>query len=251
MKLFCIPYAGGSSTVYYKWNNYLPETVNVVPVDYKGHGRRFAEELSLTMEDVVEDLFHRIIQNFDGEEYSFYGHSMGSIVAYELYYKIRENGFKEPEHIFFSGHASPKCSVSAEPKYKLSDEELIHVVAKMGGMPEAVLKEEKLIRTMLPIIRNDFRIIETYQYLGSRKKMNCPISVLYGVRDNVSVDNLRGWSKLTTGKSSYYGFDGNHFFINEYYPMISKLIAKTLVTKQMPRLRYAASGNSQYILQSP
>ena len=74
MKLFCIPYAGGSSTVYYKWNNYLPETVNVVPVDYKGHGRRFAEELSLTMEDVVEDLFHRIIQNFDGEEYSFYGH---------------------------------------------------------------------------------------------------------------------------------------------------------------------------------
>ena len=251
MKLFCIPYAGGSSTVFYKWKNYLPETINVVPVDYKGHGRRFAEELSMTMEEVVEDLFHRIIQDFDGEEYSFYGHSMGSIAAYELYYKIKESGFRGPEHIFFSGHASPNRSSNAKPKYKLSDEELILAVAKMGGMPEAVLKEEKLVRTMLPIIRNDFRIIESYQYDGSRKKMNCPISVLYGVRDNILADDLKGWSYLTTGDSSYYGFDGNHFFINEYYPMIAKLITRTLVTKQIPRLQYTVNGNSQYILQAP
>lgn len=107
MKLFCIPHAGGSSAVYYKWKNYFPETINVILIDYKRHGRRFAEKLSDTMEDMVEDLFQKIKKHLDGEEYCFYGHSMGSIVAYELYYKIKENGFRRPKHIFVSGYASP------------------------------------------------------------------------------------------------------------------------------------------------
>ena len=247
MKLFCIPYAGGSCTAYYKWKKYLPKTINIIPIDYKGHGRRFAEGLSDTMEDVVEDLFHKIIRCFDGEEYSFFGHSMGSIVAYELYYKIKESGFKGPEHIFFSGHASPDCRSNAIIKYLLSDEALILAITKMGGFSEAVLRENELVKTMLPIIRNDFRIIETYQYDPFREKMNCPISILYGVQDTIDVDDLKRWEQFTIGKSSFYGFDGNHFFIEDYYPMITKLIAKTLITEQIPRLKYLDYGNSQYV----
>lgn len=232
MKLFCIPYAGGSSTVYYQWKKYLPKTINIIPVDYKGHGRRCAEELSDTMEDMVEDLFHKIIGCFDGEEYSFFGHSMGSIVAYELYYRIKESGFKCPEHIFFSGHASPDCRSNAIIKYLLPDEALILEITKMGGFSEAVLQENKLVKTMLPIIRNDFRIIETYQYTPYREKMNCPISILYGVQDTIGVDDLKRWKRFTIGDCSFYGFNGNHFFINDYYPMIVKIITKTLITER-------------------
>lgn len=184
------------------------------------------------MEDMVEDLFHKIIGCFDGEEYSFFGHSMGSIVAYELYYRIKESGFKCPEHIFFSGHASPDCRSNAIIKYLLPDEALILEITKMGGFSEAVLQENKLVKTMLPIIRNDFRIIETYQYTPYREKMNCPISILYGVQDTIGVDDLKRWRRFTIGDCSFYGFNGNHFFINDYYPMIVKIITKTLITER-------------------
>lgn len=46
MKLFCFPHAGGSSSIYLKWNNVIENTskLEIIPLEYKGHGYRMDED---------------------------------------------------------------------------------------------------------------------------------------------------------------------------------------------------------------
>ncbi|MDE7425931.1 MAG: thioesterase [Lachnospiraceae bacterium] len=250
MKLFCIPYAGGSSTIYYKWKKCFPEFITIIPMEYKGHGRRLAELMDCSIEEVVDDLCVIVSQYLDGEDYAFYGHSMGSIVAFEMYHKMKKEGFKEPKHIFFSGHAAPECANNGLVKHLLTDEKLINEIVKMGGFSKKIMQEKKLVTTMLPILRNDFKIIETYQYNHNKEKMDCPISILYGIKDMIEVNDLKMWEKYTTNSSSFYGFDGDHFFINEYYPVIAKIINNILGTQQIPKREYKVFGKSNHFFKN-
>ncbi len=45
----------------------------------------------------------------------------------------------------------------------------------------------------------------------------------------VTVDDLKLWLRYTRKESKFYGFDGNHFFINEYCAAITKLIGDVLL----------------------
>lgn len=40
IKLICIPYAGGSAQVYKKWEKYIHSSVEVVPIELAGRGKR-------------------------------------------------------------------------------------------------------------------------------------------------------------------------------------------------------------------
>ncbi len=45
LKLFCFPYAGGSSIVYEKWRKLLSPSIELIPIEYPGRGRKFARPI--------------------------------------------------------------------------------------------------------------------------------------------------------------------------------------------------------------
>jgi surfactin synthase thioesterase subunit len=53
---------------------------------------------------------------------------------------------------------------------------------------------------LLPLLRADFKISETYHYKGN-DKFNCSISVLGGTDDDISLESLKSW--------------GNFFLLNQ------------------------------------
>lgn len=101
-KLFCFPYSGGSSVIYEKWRKKLSPSIELIPIEYAGRGTRFATPLFENINDVVEDVFYAIKIHLDTtSHYSFFGHSMGALIAYELSHKLTQLNYTAPVHIFF------------------------------------------------------------------------------------------------------------------------------------------------------
>lgn len=229
MILFCLPYAGGSEAIYYKWRNYLLKSIQLVPIELKGRGKRFCENFYENLQEAVDDIFENIRDKIACNDYAIYGHSMGSLLAYELYYKIDQMCMKKPKHIFFSGYKAPSILIEREKIYTLPDYDFMRKVVNMGGTPEELINNQELFEIFLPIIRNDFKILENYIYNKRENKIDCDVSILNGNKDSISLEEILEWKNHVCKRFKIYNFEGNHFFINNNIENITKIINATLV----------------------
>lgn len=229
MILVCLPYAGGSEVIYYKWKKYLNSSIHLEPIELKGRGKRFNEDFYENLEDAVEDIFENIKDKILDDEYAIYGHSMGSLLAYELYYKIYNEKGKLPKHIFFSGYKAPSISRKERQVHLLSDDEFIKDVIELGGTPQEITENEELLQLFIPIIKNDFKMLEKYLYKEKKDKIQCDISILNGKEDDITLEEILAWENLGDKGFKVYNFEGNHFFINTNVENIIKIINSTLI----------------------
>src|SRR5690554_5667556 len=103
MKLFGIPHAGGSSIAYKVWEGYLDNGIEFIPLELAGHTLRSREPLSENLDVVVHDLAQSMKKSLnDNEIYAIYGHSMGGMLAYYVYFHLLNCGYEPPAHLFFS-----------------------------------------------------------------------------------------------------------------------------------------------------
>jgi medium-chain acyl-[acyl-carrier-protein] hydrolase len=54
LRLFCFPYAGGSSLIFRTWVNSLPKSVEICPVELPGRGTQMKLPLFTRMEPLVK-----------------------------------------------------------------------------------------------------------------------------------------------------------------------------------------------------
>jgi medium-chain acyl-[acyl-carrier-protein] hydrolase len=78
LKLFCIPYAGGSAMIYAKWKNYLHSSIDIYPVKMAGRSKRDSIPLKNNFDEVVDDLYESIKDKIEFP-YAIFGHSMGLV----------------------------------------------------------------------------------------------------------------------------------------------------------------------------
>ncbi len=229
VKLFCLPYAGGSAAIYYRWKKYLDSNIEVVPVEIAGRGRRMSESFYDSMLNAVDDVFNIIKPIIRNCDYAFYGHSMGTIIAFELCRKIMGENERQPLHLFVSGRYPP--STRREEKYlsRLPDNVFLEEICKLGGTSTELVVNKELCEIFVPILKADYRIIEEYKYINSDKKFNYGITVFNGKGDSeVSYDEVKEWGQHTLLQNPIHEFEGNHFFINDKIVEITKIINSTI-----------------------
>lgn len=227
--LFCIPYAGGSCFIFNKWEKYMKEYIRLEPIELRGRGRRLNEEFYKNLEEAVDDIFESIKDKILHDDYAICGHSMGGLLAYELYYKLKKENLRLPKHIFFSGYKPPSILREERQLHLLSDEMFIKEIIKLGGTPEEFLNNKKLLDLFIPILRSDFRMIENYKYKCRKDKIQCDISVFNGNQDDISTEEILKWKEHGKKRVKVYEFDGNHFFINNNIRRITNIINETLI----------------------
>ncbi|PFJ51518.1 thioesterase II family protein [Bacillus thuringiensis] len=229
IKLFCIPYAGGSATIYSKWAKNLSEYVELCELELPGRGRRFNESFYRSIDDAAIDLCEKIKELSEGCRYAILGHSMGSLIAFEVYYKLVELGYPIPLHIFFSGCRAPHIT---SIKRRLSDlplHELREEILEYGATPTLIFDHEELLKLFIPIFISDFRMIEDYVYFEKEEKIKSDITIMGGINDgNVSLADLKAWEVHAFKSANMLSFNGGHFFINEDIDEVTSLINKTL-----------------------
>jgi len=228
MILFCLPYAGGSEVMYYSWKKYLDPYIELQPIELKGRGKRFNEDFYTDFNEAVDDIFQSIKDKIICSEYAIFGHSLGSLLAYELYYKICDQNLTKPRKIFFSGNIAPSAEKEQKNFYLLPDDEFLKEIINLGGTPEELLESKELLQLVLPILRSDIRINESYIYKGREDKIECDVAIFSGRKEDVTLDELLMWKNHCNRGFKMYTLEGDHFFINNNVKEITSIIGSLL-----------------------
>lgn len=223
--LFCVPYAGGSAAFYMKWKRPLQDLVEVVPIELAGRGTRIVEPTLTSArehgEDVADAIAARIADEPD-REYIIWAHSMGTLVTYEAYHALRRRREREqalplPAHIVFSGRTPPHIPVTKTEYHGLDDERFIDAVDTYGAGTAAVLRSSpELLELFLPILRADFRVSETFEWMDHGALIESDVTVLNGVDDpSISHALLGRWQELVARPINDRRVGGGHFFLEQ------------------------------------
>jgi len=113
-------------------------------------------------------------------------------------------------------------------RHVLPDAEFIDVLRGCNGTPEAILNDPLLLDLLLPRIRADGAVFETYHY-ERELPLDCRIVVFHGVQDGFVDDkSLAAWADETCGGFALYQFDGGHFFIHDEEELVLDHINREL-----------------------
>jgi medium-chain acyl-[acyl-carrier-protein] hydrolase len=212
LRLFCFPYAGGDAlTIFRKWPQVLPATVEICPVQIPGRGIRLAEPPFTSLVSIVEAIGEAIGPHLD-KPFAFFGHSMGAMISFELSRLLRRERGLKPQVLFVSGRAAPQIPDWAPPTYNLPEPEFLEELKKINGTPREALEHPELMKLMLPILKADFQICQTHTYV-SEAPLACPITVFGGIKDKTTRENLEAWSEQTVDHFSLHLLPSDHFFI--------------------------------------
>ena len=224
LRLFCFPYAGANAMVYRSWAQKVPDNVEVVAIQLPGRGTRMHEEPLTKLPEVVELLSSALAGSLN-EPFAFFGHSMGALIAFEFARLLRREGRALPRHLFVSGRSAPQLSPDERLLYNLPTSELLQELKQLDGTPREALEHPELMDLMLPILRADFSICETYEY-ADFAPLECPISAFGGFQDvDVPREKLEAWRAQTSSSFTLRMLPGNHFFLHSNETTLLNLLS--------------------------
>lgn len=227
-KLFMLPYAGGSASVYLNWKKLMPPEVQIYPLELPGRGRRYKESLINSVQSMVPDLIKSMEAYEISVPYAIFGHSMGSLLALEVTHELVKQGYPLPVSLFLSGRDSPD-SKEKRVYHNLPEQELLQEVIKMGGTPPELCENSELIELFLPIIRNDFKLVEIY-HCQRDTPLDCPFFILNGKQDSfIDLLEIEGWSRFTSKPYTVKWFEGEHFYLHDHTKELCQYIWQQLL----------------------
>ncbi|MER9237191.1 alpha/beta fold hydrolase [Mesorhizobium sp. M0622] len=211
-RLICFPHGGGSVQSFRNWPDYLPDDVELICLDLPGRGKRSAEAAIRSM-DVLVPMVIEALQAYSDRPFVFFGHSAGALVSYEIARSLEKAGRPSPFHIVVSAHPSADVPAEEPPLYRYADDKLADVVRTLGMVPKKALANEKLLLDfILPPLRADFELIETYDR-NLAMPLKAAITAMGGVKDEtVNANDLDKWRRLTTSRFARIMFEGDHFY---------------------------------------
>lgn len=235
ISLICLPYAGGSAQVYKRWTNRLHPDVRLVPAELAGRGSRMNEPFYVDVEEAVMDLLPLVMKTaLKSDSYALFGHSMGSLLAYEVLHSLREEGFPLPAAVFLSGRGAPHCEQAESSQiHMLPDDEFLGELKRFGGMPDELFEHRELLDMFLPILRADFKLIGEYEH-QIRPPLPLRLAILGGKDDNCVNGPLGEWERYATGGCEVKLFEGGHFFLHEQERDVIAVINKMLTEALAP-----------------
>lgn len=235
VRLFCFPYAGGSSLIFRAWPGILPSNIEVCPLNLPGRGFRFHEPPFTRIESLVEAAAQAILPYLD-KPAAFFGHSMGALISFELIRYLRRHHSFQPSYLFVSGRMAPQVNDLDPPTYDLPEDEFIQELRRLSGTPREVLENSELMRLMLPVLRADFSVCQTYSY-SEGEAIDCPITAFGGLQDfDVPRESLEAWAEHTKTAFRLRMLQGDHFFIRNEQHLILGALAQDLFESMKSRI---------------
>ncbi|HNZ98843.1 alpha/beta fold hydrolase [Ruminococcus sp.] len=229
--VFCFHHAGGTASGYRKWQELNDDALEFVPVELPGKGCRMDEGYIADMQALTEMAAEAVERFAEGRRFVFYGHSMGSAVAFRTAYELEKYHSCKPEVLIVSGRHSPCIHMTDRYTTDMDDEALINELTVMGGTPKEILENRELMEYLIPHIKNDYRLNESFTYSG--ETVSIPIFAYAGTMDaDATYDMMDEWEKVTSCGLKKREFEGNHFFLFDlgrpYVSMLKKRICAAL-----------------------
>jgi medium-chain acyl-[acyl-carrier-protein] hydrolase len=227
MRLFCFPYGGGGASVFFQWAQLLPGEIELCAIQLPGRETRFAEKPLEDIDSVVEAVCAQVSTHVD-KPFALLGHSMGGLIAFEVARQMRRKGGVAPVRMFVSGCRAPQVPLRHPAIHVLDDAALLDRVAELGGMPGDVFNAPELLELILPALRADLTIFETYTY-RPEAPLDCAITAFSGLSDRiVALDEAAAWTLQTRADFVHRKFAGDHFFLHTSRHLVVEAVIKAL-----------------------
>jgi surfactin synthase thioesterase subunit len=233
VRLFCLPYAGGRASMFRPWPAALPASVEVRALALPGREHRHAEPplddtraVIAAAADALEPLVDR--------PWAVFGHSMGAILGFELVCELRRRGGPAPVLLVVAGHDAPHLVVTGGEIHRLPDAALADELRRLAGTPPEVLADPEVMALLLPALRADFRICETYLPRGD-DPLAVPLLVIGALGDaETTPAGIAGWAQHTTATVTHVTLPGDHFFVHRAERALLQAIARELQALEVP-----------------
>lgn len=225
--MLCFPYAGGGASIYRGWSASLPADLEVCPVQLPGRESRMRDEPFRHCEEMVPVIADALRPYLD-LPFVFFGHSMGGLIGFELARELRRRGQPQPLHLFVSGRRAPHLPAREKPIHDLPEAEFLVELRELNGTPEEVLQHEELMRLLIPLLRADFSVNETYAFT-EEEPFDFGISAFGGLGDEeVTREDVEAWRPLTRGRFRMRMLPGDHFFIHGSKDLVLEAVSRDL-----------------------
>lgn len=232
--LFCFPYAGGGNAAYLPWMREISPEIEICPVQPPGREERIREQPFVRLQPLVEAAA-QALEPYLQIPFAFFGHSLGALISFELTRYLRRQGWPLPLHLFVAGFSAPQLPQTHAPLHEMPAEKFRTALALFNGTPASVLENDDLMQLLIPLLRADFAVYETYLPLPE-PPLDLPISAYGGLHDtHATRQRLEEWRVQTTKRFNLRMYDGDHFFLQTKRSLLLQGIHQDLFATLSPR----------------
>lgn len=224
--LICLPFAGAGPSFFTPWRRLAPEGLRILPVSLPGREKRFPEPAHTSAAPAVDDAYAQVTAALaGGGRVALFGHSMGAVLAYELAHRIeRSGGAIRLEALVVSGAPGP-WTPRTDRADGLPDEEFAARVRAFAGYDHPALADPEMRELLLPVLRADVRLHETYTP-SFEGPLSVPVLSVRGREDAlVGPAEAAEWGRATTGKVTVAEPAGGHMYLAERPGELLELVA--------------------------
>jgi surfactin synthase thioesterase subunit len=226
-RLFCLPYAGGGASMFAPWPVAAAGRLDICPVHLPGRESRITETAFTNVDALVAAFVDRLVPHLD-HPYAFFGHSMGALIAFETTRELRRRALPPPIRIVASAFRGPHLPERFPDRRALGDDAFIAELRRLAGTPDEVVADEEMMALLLPGLRADVTLCETYVH-RDEDPLDVPLTVFGGAEDaRVSREELEGWRRHTRAGMDLQLFPGHHFFLKSSRAAVVAAIADRL-----------------------
>lgn len=210
--LICFPHAGAGTVETRHWARLLPGMA-VCPVRLPGRETRTGETPYQGMRELIAELGPTFVREVlpRSTQFSFFGHSMGAGIAFELTRWLERHGEMGPRRLIVSAARAPQYRRNWTPPPPLTNEELL---ARLDGD-----------ETMVPVLRTDTELYRRYLY-EEGDPLGAPILAMGGAEDSVTREQLQEWRAQTTAEFECVVWPGGHFYYRDVLAEFLALLAR-------------------------
>lgn len=225
------------------------ENIEVACISPPGRGLRHSEPFVTDMATMVQHIVDAMIMFFD-MPYGIFGHSMGSLIGYEVICEIARRGLPPPLFFVASAECAPHVLGSNADGHvdlallrTLSDAAFVEKVgSEWGFMSLSDVADPAVLSVVLPPLRADLALLESYTTQQHRRVngvresdtqqvrvLPCPVVVLGGQEDSsISMDMLRTWEDCCKQKEDFLVqlFEGGHFYMEEHHAPVMAFLQR-------------------------
>ncbi|EWM18625.1 thioesterase II family protein [Kutzneria sp. 744] len=233
LRLYCLPCAGGGASMFRTWAARLPDWIELRAVRLPGRQGRHREPAFTDADTAVAALLDGLADDLT-EDYAFFGHSMGALLAYRMTRELVRTGGPLPRLVAAASWPPVGAAATTMPDPAAGEEEFAEDVRRLGGVPDEILADPAVFRAVLPMLRADFALCRSYSYRPG-PPLDLPVIAMGGERDWVTPpDLMRTWAPESTDFRGLHLYPGGHFFLREEEPALVDLVVRTIESVDSP-----------------
>ena len=228
-RLWCLPFAGGGASAFAAWPAPLAGIAEVAAIRPAGRENRLLERPHSHWRPAVEEILAAAAPHLN-RRYALLGYSLGALLAFEFARLARARGLPGPGALVILGARAPGLPRREPDLRALPDEAfLTELDCRYGGVPPAVRAEPELLALLLPVMRADLTVFETYVYEPG-PPLDCAVLALGGDADpNVDASEVAAWRAHTNGPFESALLPGGHFFAQTGLPAVATRVAQFML----------------------